>query len=209
MIYLSDNDIVEKLGICDLLDDALAVLEISRSDVYVVPSLKYRFGIEKNRDRVEKRFGADAVSRILDFISGVQEIRDASTEDQARLDDIVGIDPGELVLLSATGITNSYRLVTGDKRCLKTIATHPECEFIARRIQGRVICFEQVLCRIIAHFGFEHVRTKVVPVILCDTALRAAFGSGHASTEENAVACLQSYVSELRGLPIDLLVTEV
>ena len=51
---------------------------------------------------------------------------------------------------------------------------------------------------------------KVVPVLqTCDTALRAAFGSGLDSTRANTVACLESYIAQLRGFPIDLLMAGV
>jgi hypothetical protein len=53
---------------------------------------------------------------------------------------------------------------------------------------------------------FDYVLAKVVPVMFVyDTAMHAAFGSGKHSTEANTVASLQSYIDELRGLPIDLL----
>ena len=54
------------------------------------------------------------------------------------------------------------------------------------------------------HFGFFDVRDKVVPVRACDTALSAAFGSGWEATETNVLAALDSYIDELRSLPIDL-----
>lgn len=205
MIFLSDNDIVEKLAVCDLLDDTLAAFAVTRSDVSVIPTLRHRIG-GRARARAENRLGAEVVARLLDFLEGVQEIRDYSSEDQALLDDIVGIDPGEAVLLAATGVVTDYRLLTGDKRCLRTLATVPECQSIALRIQGRVLCFEQVIRRLIDHFGFDHVHSRIVPVLLsCDTALRTAFGSGVHATEPNVVECLQSYIDELRKLPIDLL----
>ena len=205
VIYLSDNDIVEKLAICDLLDDALTAFDASRPDVFVVPTLKYRIGIGKARAKAEKRLGGDAVARILDFLSDVQEISDYSPEDHQTLDDLVGIDPGEAILLSATGVFEDYRLLTGDKRCVRTVATDPGCQRIAQRIQGRVVCLEQIFRRLIVRFGFDYVLDKVVPVLYCDNALRTAFGSGIHSTEANVVACLQSYIDELRVLPIDLL----
>lgn len=207
MIYLSDNDIVEKLAVCNLLDDTLASFEATRSDVYVIPTLRHRIG-GKVRTKAEKRLGSEAVERILNFLDEVQVIKEYSAEDHQLLDDVVGIDPGETILLAATAVFPDCRLLTGDKRCLRTVATCPECESIARRIQGRVVCFEQVLCHLIDHFGFDHVLAKVVPVLSCDNALRAAFGSGIQSTKANSVACLQSYIGELRALPIDLLVGE-
>src|SRR5436305_760538 len=73
--------------------------------------------------------------------------------------------------------------------------------------QGRVVRFEQVLCRFIARFGFGYVLAKVAPALYCDTELRAAFGYGLQSTEANAIACLRSYIHEVRSLPIDLLMS--
>ncbi len=207
MIYLSDNDIVEKLAVCDLLDDALTAFSATRLDVYVIPTLKLRIG-GKSRAKAERRLGEAAVARILDFLEATQVIRDYSPDDYQLLDDIVGIDPGEAILLSATSRFPDYYLLTGDKRCLKTLATYPECLAIAHRIRGKVVCFEQVLQRVIDRFGFAHVLAKVAPVLYCDTALRAAFGSGAQSTEPNCIACLQNYIGELRALPIDLLMVD-
>lgn len=212
MIYLSDNDIVEKLAICDLLDDALAAFDATRSDVLVIPTLKNRIGIGAPRPKVVKRLGAEVAARLIDFLGTVKEITHYSVEDHELLeglDDSVEIDPGEIVLLSATALLSDYLLLTGDKRCIRAVASYPECAEIARRIQGRVVCFEQIICRIIEHAGFGPVLAKVVPVLpTCDTALRAAFGSGIHATEENTVACLQSYIAEIRRFPVDLLMTE-
>ena len=114
MIYLSDNDIVEKLAVCDLLDDTLASFEATRPDVYVIPTLKHRIG-GKARWKAEKRLGNEAVERILEFLDDVSVISDYSAEDHKLLDDIVGIDPGETILLSSTAVYSDYRLLTGDK----------------------------------------------------------------------------------------------
>lgn len=210
MIYLSDNDVVEKLAICDLLDDALAAFSATRDDVMVVPTLKYRVGLGSPRPKIVRRLGIDAANRLCEFVGAVKEIREYSAEDHQfleSLDESVEIDPGEIVLLSATAGLTNYRLLTGDERCLRAVATHPECAKIARRIQGRVVCFEQIICRIIDHQGFESVRAKVAPGDgkYCDTALRAAFGSGMDATEINALACLRSYITEIRRFPVDLL----
>ena len=208
MIYLSDNDIVEKLAIGNLLDDTLVAYAATRADVFVLPTLKYRIG-GKSRAKAEKRLGEAAVARILEFLEGVQVIREYSPDDYQVLDDIVGIDPGEAVLLSATGGLTEFRLMTGDKRCIKTLCTCDKCKAIALRVRGRVACFEQVVCRLIDKFGFDYVLAKVVPVMFAyDTAIRAAFGSSMQSTEANTVSGLRSYVNELRGLPMDLLIAD-
>ena len=43
------------------------------------------------------------------------------------------------------------------------------------------------------------------PSRACDTALSVAFGSGWDATEPNVLAALESYINELRSLPINLL----
>ena len=209
MIYLSDNDIIEKLAVCDLIDDALSAFGAERRDVYVIPTFRLRID-GKKRKRAEARLGGAAVDRILGLLADAQEIREYSPEDHALFDDALGIDAGEAVLLSATGvITGDYRILTGDKKCLRALATQPEFREIARRIAGSVVCFEQVLIRLISYKGFEFVLNKVVHALDRDTAMRAAFGSGMSSTEPNCRACLDSYIAELRALSIDLLMTEV
>ena len=154
-----------------------------------------------------KRLGAEVVARILDFLSDVNETRDYSLSDQLLLDDIVGVDPGEAILLAATGVYPDSLLLNWRQACMRAIATSPECEVIALRLQGKVVCFEQLVLWLIEDFGFEYVLAKVVAVPYTDSALRAAFGSGIHSTQPNSVDCLQAYITELRKLPIDLLVT--
>ncbi len=206
MIYLTDNDIVEKLAVYDFLDDTLTAYDATKANICVIPSLKFRIG-RKSRAKAEKRLGAAAVDRVLDFLEGATEITEYSRPDYLILDDIMDIDAGEAVLLAATSSFPDFRLMTGDKRCIRKLCETPECRSIADRVKGRVICFEQIVLRLIDRFGFPHVLAKVLPLKLGnDMALRVAFGSGIHCTESNTVSCLQGYVDELRGLPMDLLV---
>jgi hypothetical protein len=63
VICLSDNDIIHKLAACDLLDDALAALSLARTDVYVLPTAKYKFRIaQRNVAQAEQRYGAEVLA---------------------------------------------------------------------------------------------------------------------------------------------------
>ena len=119
---------------------------------------------------------------------------------------LTGIHAGEAVLFSATIRFDYFILATGDKNSLRALASSPACQPIALRLCGHVICLEQIVTRVIQHFGFTHAKDKIVPARSCDTALRAAFGSGDAATESNVLAALDEYINELRSLAIDLLV---
>jgi hypothetical protein len=52
---------------------------------------------------------------------------------------------------------------------------------------------------------FARIRDFIVPASACDIALSVAFGSGWDATESNVRAALDSYIYELRSLPINLL----
>lgn len=207
MIVLFDNDIIYKLAACDLLDEALAVLEVTYTDVYVLPTAKYKFGTTKNPARAEARYGRDVIARIRNFLANVRELDVVGPPEELQLlAEIDGIDSGEAVLFSATVRFDNYLLAMGDKNSLHAVASTPTCQPIARRLSGNVICLEQIVTRVIAHFGFAYVKDKVVPARSCDTALRAAFGSGDAASESNVLAALDEYINELRSLAVDVLI---
>lgn len=48
-------------------------------------------------------------------------------------------------------------IVTADHRCLKALATSTACANIYQRLQGRVICYEQVLLRILKQAGYAAI----------------------------------------------------
>jgi len=207
VIILADNDILYKLAACHLLDETLVVLGVTHTDVYILPTAKYKFGLTKHPARAEARYGADAVARMRDFLESVRELDVVgSPEELQLLAEVDGIDAGEAVLFSATMRFDHYLLATGDKNSLRAVASAPACQPIALRLCGHVICLEQIVTRVIHHFGFAYGKDKIVPARSCDTALRAAFGSGDAATESHVLATLEGYINELRSLTIDLLV---
>ncbi|ETX04828.1 MAG: hypothetical protein ETSY2_26520 [Candidatus Entotheonella gemina] len=207
MIILSDNDIIYKLAACDLLDEALVVLGVTPTDVYVLPTAKYKFGITKSPARTEAQYGSTVVTRIRNFLTQVHELDVVgSTEELRLLAEADGIDAGEAVLFSATVLFDHYLLATGDKNSLRAVASTPVSQPIAHRLSGHVICLEQIVMHIIEHFGFMYAKNKIVPARSCDTALRVAFGSGDAATELNVLAALDGYINELRSLAVDVLI---
>lgn len=207
MICLADNDIVHKLAACDLLDDALAALSLARTDVYVLPTAKYKFRITpRSSAQGERRYGAEVFARIRDFLASVRVLNVPGLPEELQLlAGVDGIDPGEAALCAATAQFSQYLLATGAKNSLRALALNSVCRPIAQRLCGHVICFEQIVKRIIQHCGLSYVQDKVIPARACDTALRVAFWSGFDATEASVLAVLDSYINELRSLSIDLL----
>ncbi len=210
MICLLDNDLIRKLAICDLLDESLDALQASRGEALVLPTAKYvLLKPIKKPERAKERLGEALFDRLNAFLNGVQSLDEQpSAEEQLVFDDIVGIDPGEAVLFSATARFDDVLLATGDKTSLYALAANPTCQEVCRRLNGKVICLEQVIVRVIEDIGFDQARAKIVPGADCDIALRAIIGSGLEATESIVRAGLESYIRDLRKKTASLLISE-
>lgn len=205
MILFCDNDILHKLAVCNLLDDAVEALEVTPKDVYVLPTAKHKFGVTGDRCKAERKYGREVFHCISRFLANASEIQKESPDELRQLEDVVNIDPSDAILITATAGYSDFLLATGDKRLLKALAANLCCRRIAERIARHVVCLEQIIKRSIQQFGFDHVKDKVVPAVDCDNALRAAFGSGLSATQENVMRTLDAYIIELRSLEIDML----
>jgi hypothetical protein len=199
MICLADNDIVKKLAICNLLDEAVGALEVSLEEILVLPTARFKLGIAKKPEKTIASLGIETFRRLESFLESVGVIDIVPPPDEQRLfDDAMDIDPGEAILFSASAVYSDCYIATGDKRSLRALVAIPHAEKIVERLNHHILCFEQIVLRCIDHVGFELVRSKIVPASDCDTALRAAFGSGLEAQEESVTRCLISYIEHLR-----------
>ncbi len=115
MICLADNDILLKLASCDLLASFFTALDTPYENIHFIPSLKHM--LEK-RKRLREQYGI-GVNRLIDFLQNISPIPyPTRNDDQALLNDIGGIDSGELILFSRDIPASDYIIATGDKRCL-------------------------------------------------------------------------------------------
>jgi hypothetical protein len=195
VIVFIDNDILLKLSCCDLLNETMAVLRLSAADVRVLRTARFVF--QRNR-QVADRYSEQGRFRAVAFVKSCQTIVEEGGDEFERLQATDGIDIGEARLLAATSGLANFVLMTGDKRCLQVLAAQAELAEVRQRLQGRVICLEQVILRLIQRSGFDWVKARVVPMMACDTALQACFGSGELATETNVVEALEAYITALR-----------
>ncbi len=203
MICLADNDYILKLAACDLLMETFALFGAASNEIYVLPSAKYKFRKNK-RNELSQKYGEGGLARAVAFVESVGIIIEIENEETALMREVRDpqtgreqIDAGERILLASIHAENDFLLLTGDKRCLRALASAPTCAAVHARHCGRVVCVEQTLLWLIEAVGFSGLLQKVVPARDCDTSLRAAFGSGYAATQENVTETLARYVNEL------------
>ncbi len=196
MIYFLDNDIILKLTTYKMLDETLNCLEIDQSNIRVLDSARFVFGSKK----LKKNYSEETLLSTIKFVKNCSSISSQDNDEYRLLEKQArnNIDPGEATLIAATFHEPASLLTTGDKRCLKALANINCLEFIHQGLQGRVICLEQIICKLIKTKGFDWVLERVLLNLECDKALKAAFGSGSESQCETVLCTLNSYIQNLQ-----------
>jgi hypothetical protein len=197
-ICFLDNDIIHKLVALNLFYDAIDALQVDRSNMQVLPTARYWFQGQKRKARQYSDVIWDVAIAVVAGCKPIRVEKDADClveiEYLSQFQNEIHV--GEQQLILATRSAPDFLLLTGDKVCMRAL---PQLKAeIYGRLMGRVICFEQVVLLLIRRLGFECVKAQVVPMRECDTALRACFGSGERSTEENVVMALEGYIEGLR-----------
>lgn len=190
MIVLSDNDVLHKLALCDLLNELLAYLQVPPNQVKVLPTAK--FVIRKLLSTQPA-----ALAAFNNFLVQAQDIPEV--QDLLLLEAIEELDVGERQMLAylveepeVTGF------VTGDKRALVRMAEYAmEIAVVDVRLSAvAVLSFESILLGLIGKFGFSHVNAKASTAVQFDGLLCLTFGPTR--NEAHALGALNSYLSDLK-----------
>ncbi len=199
--FFFDNDVISKLAACDLLDDAVAAMGATNAQVFVLSTFKYRYGLTKNtsskRQRREQELGKATVQRYARFQQDVGEIQQAPGdllllfEDVLLLfEDVIDIDSGEAGLFAAACAAPGSLVVTGDKRCLISLATSAACSDVASRLASRVMCLEQVIDQVLILKGFEYTRRRILPPLAATRFLKSCLGKQTPTKQRFADHCV-------------------
>lgn len=197
MLLLSDNDAIVKTAQCRLLSALLECFEGDASYI-VTPTFSHWFRNQMRR----KRYPAYVEELITEC--DMEQVDDALV-DEALVAQFVspGIDAGEQILFAAACATNAALVYTGDKRAIECLYRQSTEANLLDKFRSKILCLEQAVLMIIRRHSFEFVRKRVQNAlddqIPLDSVLKASFGSGDLTTEDNAVFTLQAYVDELRN----------
>jgi hypothetical protein len=198
LVSLWDTDILLKLSALDLVQETLQLLQLSEQDVYLLPSATHY--LRKAGKRLIYRYGKEGVERAQKLAQQAKFVGFHLEKSELELlSSIPDIDTGEALLYASTYALQEFWLLTGDKRSLTALAASPNCQPIAARLSGKVICLEQVVIHSLSSYPFEILRSKIVPARECDTAVKVAFGSGNQTDLSHAIGALDAYISELRA----------
>lgn len=193
VISFIDNDIILKLTTCDLFWEAMDLLGVQIADIRILTSTRFVFRSNKS---IKEQYSEEVRNKAIELVKNLSTVEADPSNPLFSLN-IAGIDVGELTLIYRAISEPDFYLVTGDKRCLRALVKTPELATVREKLNGRVICLEQLIYKLIIDTDFEVIRSKVVPVRDCDTALKVAFGSGDRAEQPNVIWALEEQIKEL------------
>lgn len=206
-----DNDVLIKLAAFRLFEGGLALLGgsdevgVLGAARYVVPSAIARNG------RIADREGAIASWReVADALEPLEPSADeldlAVTMEEFAARGGLPLDPGESQLIAISILRPMARLVTGDKRAIAAAETLRSEVPELTSLDGHVICFEQIIERLIAILGDAVVQEAVCAEPNADRAVAICMGCASAAYETaSSDEGLASYISDLRTYAPSLL----
>jgi hypothetical protein len=200
-----DNDIIQKLVALNLFYEAIDCLQVDRTSLRVLPTAPFWFSRQKRKAQRYSDVIWDAGIAVVNACEPIHvELDDDCQDEIAFLEQFRNeIHEGERTLILSTRSEVDFLFLTGDKVCIRALSMMPET--ICQRLEGKIVCFEQVILLLIRQRGFETIKQQVLPMLDCDTGLRACFGSGERAIEENVVLALEGYIEDLERSTIGLL----
>lgn len=195
MTFLIDNDIIEKLCKFDLAADAVAHVFGGPDNCLILPTARYKFYLNAPQ-KGQRKYG-DAFERIKNFVESVKSFADVVNECVLTFEDELEIDAGDAVLVSFAVQSDERLIVTGDKRFVASLAKSSHFATYRVAMQGRFLCLEQIIFQLLETLDFTDILNRIVPARSCDTAIRAAFGSGMMAERADVQAALEAYIDDL------------
>lgn len=185
MRILIDTDVFCKLGVSDLLQDALSVFGVGLADSGRLPALPYML----RKGPLRRIYGAAGCTKLMQLTARIPSV---GIPDSAWLDRLAGvpsIDPGEAQLF-ALAASRSLLVMTGDKRALRALS---EVEGYPGALAGRIVVLEAMLLELCERLGADTVKARLGAVATTDVTLRVCFSDDNRQPDVG----LESYFRKL------------
>jgi hypothetical protein len=176
-----DNDVLIKTACYELLGEVLASFGGAGS-IGVLGSARYVVRANLREDR-RVRDPVRAEARWIEVLAGVLELEpdDAELELATEIEEAAAawgmpLDSGESQLFAIAAIQGIPWAITGDKKAIAGLHLAPGLDDIRLRLEGRLVCLEQLAEALIRRLGSARVRDAICSEPEVDTALSICMG---------------------------------
>jgi hypothetical protein len=204
MNTLIDNDVLHKSLLYGLTEELILAINANQASAILGAA---PFLIRKKMEKLVPELRQPALERLSATLATVQileptgeEIAHAAELELAAQLAGVDLDPGESQLCAAMLRRSLDRLITGDKRAIAALEVLLGSRSELNAMAGKVLCLEQCFILSLSR-GADHdtFRVKICGSFSPDKALAICFRC-HSIEQalEDTLACLRSYVEDLR-----------
>lgn len=186
MRLLVDTDAFCKLGIADLLTDAIALFGAELRECGRLPALPYML----RRGSLPRSYGNAACERLIPVAERMPAVSEAPGTWLDRLALLPDIDPGEAIIFSVAADAE-LPVISGDLRALRALK---DVEGFPEALAGRVVILEALLLGLCRALGPGSVKEGVEPLRKVDTVVGICFSPENRDPEQG----LRSYLEERR-----------
>lgn len=195
MLFL-DADAVSKLSHWNILPLLPELLGINWEEIATISSLRYRAQAAVTKPDKKLFHTSEAAQIAVDCVTKCHVCPTPNAEMVEAFSKVPQIDAGEAVLFSLVMTQRDSRLLTGDKRALRALATHE----LAKNFDGKIICIEQILKLTLDKHGRQWLLANVGPQAQIDKAAAIILGSRQDAPIDQIYEALSSYTNEMAGL---------
>ena len=173
MPFLLDTSIIGKLIKYRLLDDALDVFKVPRSEIFILRETLYQLKDNKGKQGVAL-YTESELAAGLSFCDGLgiiknidrsvnnEEFNALTRRSELRHEGVtVRIDNGEALIFAHTQFLEDFLIWTADRKSLIALFMQVGCEKIHARIRGRVVCLEKIIRSLVEKKGFDFVLPRI------------------------------------------------
>ena len=202
-----DNDIFLKLIAFQLFDDAIALLNLQPDQLCFLPTAKFVFRRERDRQR---RYSPEIWDQAIAYMESCATLPELVFTPEL-LQELQALEvlrdqihEGESRLILGTWNVPDFVLMSGDKNCFRALPSLPDAMY--QRLQGRVVCLEQIMLELIQALGFEQVYEVICPSLQWDQTIRICFGYSEPQKEADVLQGLKQYIQDIQDFAPGLLI---
>ena len=202
-----DVDALAKLAHWRLLEELQSLVEIPLSQCATLTSAKFRAERSVGIPDGKLFRSTEAATLALTAIRGMMASVSPEERYLPAMQNVPGIDAGEAVLLSALLGSEDVRLLTGDKRALRALATLGRDKLIG--FTGKILLIEQIVLAALNRHDIFWLRDRICAHKDIDKAIGNAMGSKCDASCDSVREGLESYIAEIARASVPSLIAEI
>lgn len=198
MALLIDVDAFSKLAHWRILPELPTLTGEQWGTMSTLGSLAFRAqraSIKPDMKLFQTTAAAQAAVVALSKMTGLPDVE---SKELSAFQDVVDIDAGEAVLLAVMSRNQDLRLLTGDKRALRSLSRADHG--LRSQYTGRVILLEQAILCALELYGIHWLRERICAERGIDTAIEIVMGSRCDAPDQAVKDGLLSYIQEMSVL---------